>query len=93
MSSASDRETGAAGRKGDGAGGRFVVGARPRRGLGGSNPPPPPQYGVPRGGEGDRLWLLPGVRVGRGRRVRSWEWRPGGEDGPAGGLLVASGVR
>ena len=58
--------------------------------LGGQTPP---QYRVPRGGGGDRLWLLPGVRVGRGRRVRRWEWRLGGEDGPAGGLLVASGVR
>ena len=53
----------------------------------------PPQCGAPRGGGGSRLWLLPGVRVGRGRRVRRWEWRLGGEDRPAGGLLVASGVR
>ena len=76
--------------QGMGRGEDSLSGQGPDGVLGG---PTPPQCGVPRGGGGDRLWLLPGVRVGRGRRVRRWEWRLGGEDGPAGGLLVASGVR
>ena len=76
--------------QGIGRGEDSLSGQGPARVLGGQTPP---RYGVPRGGGGDRLWLLPGVRVGRGRRVRRWEWRLGGEDGPAGGLLVASGVR
>ena len=73
-----------------GRGDGLLSGQGPAGLLGGQ---PPPKCGVPRGRGGDRLWLPPGVRVGRARRVRRSEWRLGGEDGPAGGLLVASGVR
>ena len=40
-----------------------LLGQGPDGALGG---PSAPQPGVPRGGGEDRLWLLPGVRVGRG---------------------------
>ena len=58
-SSASDGEPrgGGGGRRGSGGGG-FVIGARPRRGLGGSKPP---RCRVPQGRGQGRLWLLPGV--------------------------------
>ena len=52
VSMASDGEPRGGGGSGGWRGGRFVVGARPRQGVGGSNPPPPPSAGYP--GEGDQ---------------------------------------
>ena len=54
------------------------------RALGGQNPH---QYVFPPGRAGDNLCLLPGVHVGRGRRVRRWK---GLLDSP--GFNVAQGA-
>ena len=57
--------------------------------------PNPLRCSLPRGrGEG-HLWVLPGVRVGRGQRVRQWKRHRGGgeEDAPEGALLVPFGMQ
>ena len=72
------RNPGAGGARGMEGGDTSLLGHGPDTALGGPNPP---QCGVPLGGGEDRLWLLPGVRVGLGRRVRRWEWRLGGGGG------------
>ena len=81
VSSASDRETGAAGGAGDGAGGRFVVGARPRRGVGGSNPPP--VRGSP--GRGRRPLVAPARCARRPRAARAQVGVAAGGGGRASG--------
>ena len=88
MSSASDGEPGGGGGAGDGVGDASLLGQGPDRALGGQSPP---KCGVPRGGGEDRLWLLPSA-ADNACAGGSGGWG-GGEDVPAGALLVASGVR
>ena len=91
VSSASDGEQG--GELGAGGGGNLSSGPDPGRVSAG---PDPLRSGVARSGRlGEDLWLRPGVRDGRGRRVRRWEWEIVGEGKGAleGGLLVAKGMR
>ena len=93
MSLASDGEPGAGGGAGSGGGGRFVVGARPRQGVGGTKPPP--VRGTP--GRGRTPPVAPSGSTRRPRTMRA----PVGVAGGGGGqrtrrreaLLVASGVR
>ena len=93
MSSASEpRNEGEGGVRGVEGGSASLLEQGHTRASGGPNPH---RCGVPQGRGDGLMWLLPGVCVGRGRRVRRWEWQLGGreEDVPAGALFVASRVR